>query len=104
MYKCRECGEGFSEPRLETHDEWSEYWGRPVAETLVVEYCPMCGSEEIEEVNECKICGSATKDIFSEYCDDCHADLSKALEAIEHDFGIDYESLQDMLAEHFGWR
>ena len=54
MYFCNECKGTFEEPK-ETEDFTSEYWGAVVHHTTTV--CPFCGSEEIDEMNKCDICG-----------------------------------------------
>ena len=92
------------EPHTRSYEEPSEYWGAQVSETFVVEMCPRCGSEEIEEVNECVICGHATGSVFKEFCLDCHDDLSKKLKYLQLYFRLDYDTLKDMIAEHFEWR
>ena len=101
MYLCTNCKEEFREPDLRTYEEPSEYWGRPVSEKFTVAMCPHCASEDIEEVNECKICGHATIDTFSSFCRDCHDDLSKKLTELQDRYRIDYYTLQDFIAEHF---
>ena len=101
IYKCQSCGEEFREPDRKSYEEPSEFWGAPVSETFVVEMCPRCASEDIEEVNECIVCGHATDDIFKYYCSDCHDEIGKYLEQIQETFGIDHEQLKDFISEHF---
>lgn len=100
IYKCLDCREYFAEPTTERIEEWSEYWGRPVAETIVKERCPHCGSEDITEVNECISCLRPTEATF---CKECHKELDEYLKAIQEVFDLDYEHLQEFIAEHFGW-
>lgn len=100
MYRCLDCKEHFRDPREERVEEWSEFWGRPVAEVIVRDRCPYCGSEDITEVNECEACGEPTERIF---CDECHRELDEYLDAIKYAFKIDHDQLQELIVEHFGW-
>ncbi len=47
-FKCRECKEGFDEPREEV--DWSEAWGHMVP--MYSHYCPHCGSEAYAEFDK----------------------------------------------------
>lgn len=67
MYICERCQETFDFPNVET-DFTSEYFGRPVNHKIGV--CPYCGSEEIEEMDKCEVCGEWT-DPGEELCDNC---------------------------------
>lgn len=91
------------EPHTRSYEEPSEYWGAQVSETFVVEMCPRCGSEDIEEVGECLSCGHATKDIFSQFCSDCHEIFDERLKVIENLFGISRRELEEFVIEHFEW-
>ena len=49
MYKCNDCKAVFTEP--DTYSEcMGEFWGMPAYETF--DRCPVCKSDDIEEVNE----------------------------------------------------
>ena len=49
MFKCNDCGNRFYEP--DTYRECiGEFWGMPAYETFSC--CPVCKSEEIEEVED----------------------------------------------------
>lgn len=102
MLRCQECGDVFREARLKTYDEPSEYWGAQVSEKWTVETCPSCGSDELEQVKPCPSCGEMVR-MDESFCDECHKELSEKLDEMQHFFGISYEDLQDMIAEHFGW-
>lgn len=45
MYKCRDCGEYFDEPKI--YYEKYEFWGTPVAEAFYV--CPCCEGSDFDE-------------------------------------------------------
>lgn len=100
MFKCLDCGEIFEEPSVETWNETSEYWGRPVNEPFTVYTCPSCGSDDLDKLNECPICGGPAEDDF---CADCHKYLEDRLEDITRELKTDYVTVQDLIAEHFGW-
>ena len=54
-YKCNECGFEFDE--AESYDERvGEFWGQPAYEEELI--CPHCKSSDIEDAEECEICGS----------------------------------------------
>lgn len=103
MYKCNSCKEGIKEPVVEIYREESEYFGRPVYEPITIYKCPHCGSDDIEEVQACEICGSATSDYFKHFCDFCHTNLEYDLEKIKEQYKLTQDKLEDMIAEHFGW-
>ena len=100
MYRCLDCKEIFDEPDARTWEEVSEYWGRPVGEKFTEYTCPSCGSDDIEEMNECSICGGPAEDDF---CPECHKYLEARLDEIERELKTDYLTLQELIAEHFGW-
>ena len=53
MYKCDNCSHKFDEPKiLET--TYEKYCGAPLETRtyLTLELCPMCGSDEFEEIEE----------------------------------------------------
>ena len=66
MYRCERCGELFTDPEMKT-EFVGEYMGSPANETYAV--CPLCGDEQIEEMNRC-ICGQ-WKAKTADYCDEC---------------------------------
>lgn len=103
IYRCQTCDETFREPDTIKWEEHSEYFGRPVSEILVRDICPYCKSEDITEVNECVSCTEPTESAESVFCKECHKELSEYLKAIQDVFNIDYEQLQEFIAEHFGW-
>ncbi len=103
MYICENCKEEFSEPEIKTIEEPCEYWGAQVSAYLHIETCPFCGSEDIEEVQACEICGHATSDFFRHFCDFCHKNFEYDLTQIKHDYKITQEQLEDLITEHFGW-
>ena len=45
MFKCRDCGEEFDEPKRLT--DWVEYWGQEVP--MYSYYCPYCESDDYDE-------------------------------------------------------
>lgn len=103
IYRCLDCNETFREPELKVYEEPSEYWGAQVSEEIVIELCPHCGSEDIDKVNECQICGNPTESIGRQFCDDCNKFFDRILEDIEYELKIDNDQLQDLITEHFGW-
>lgn len=46
MYRCNDCGADFEKPKIE-RDDWEEYY-----------VCPRCGSEELDEMQPCAVCGN----------------------------------------------
>lgn len=103
MWICTDCKEEFSSPNQTVYEEPCEYWGAQVSETIVVQTCPYCGSEDIEEVQACQICGSATPSYDKDFCEQCHRDFEGDLEQLKHDYKIDQDQLKDLITEHFGW-
>jgi len=57
LYHCNDCGEDCWEPtRYKTYDR-EEFWGAPVTNISIMEVCPACGSDDIDETVACKTCG-----------------------------------------------
>lgn len=100
MFKCLDCGATFPEPNVEQIEDPREYWGAACSETFVEYHCPYCGSDDVDEQNDCIICGEATEDGF---CKQCHVNLQHDLEQIQKDYKLTWGQLQDFIAEHFGW-
>lgn len=103
MYRCSRCKEAFLKPYIQEEVDHYEYFGRPVNRYTYIDRCPACGSEDIYETNTCKACGGATEDPRKDFCNECHRVLAKELEAAQEALGVDFETLQDFIAEHFGW-
>jgi len=101
MYRCHDCGEVFSEPSLVDVSQTHEYWGATVTEPLFEETCTACGSDWIEEVNRCGVCGEGTADDCKYFCIECHENLSFDLKMIQQEMDLDFEQLQDIILEHF---
>lgn len=68
MYICERCQETFDFPNVET-DFTSEYFGAIVNHKIGV--CPYCGSDEIDEMDKCDICGEWIAP-GEELCENCH--------------------------------
>ena len=58
MMHCNDCGETFWEDdvRTVTISEQYEVWGTNIIHDYIEEYCPYCGSEDIEKSKEDKAC------------------------------------------------
>lgn len=101
MYYCNNCGEYFEEPTTQTED-YGECHGRHV--TREYDACPCCGSDDIAEAVECRICGEPIPPFSTEeFCETCHAELENVLEEAGETLQTDRETLKDLIAEHFGW-
>lgn len=72
IYKCHDCGEAFNEPKIETWVERQD--GDPVRYRLL--FCPYCGSEDIDEAEECSECGEYHFELFNGICAGCLKDLA----------------------------
>jgi len=84
MYKCNSCGEEFSPDDAE-QETFIEYHGTSV----VSDICPHCGSSNIEEMYECKVCGNlfTDSDLTDYVCDNCISENATLENAIK--FGND---------------
>lgn len=52
MYRCWNCDAVFEEPVYKEFTEHYEAWGREFSEKYTESYCPKCGDEEFEEIEE----------------------------------------------------
>ena len=48
-YICSDCGAIFDEPERQ---QWTENHGDGITEKWVTQVCPVCGSDEYEEIGE----------------------------------------------------
>lgn len=73
MFKCMHCGHEFEEIDRKHYDNSTGVWE---------EYCPNCGSEDIEEAAQCEICGDwhAADYLHCGVCEKC-AELDDPREA-----------------------
>lgn len=49
MLACSDCGHTFKEP---VYDRFCENHGNGIVEPWIVKRCPVCGSDDIEEIEE----------------------------------------------------
>lgn len=81
MYYCQNCGAEFERP-ARCREAVGEYMGRTAYEDF--EACPNCGSEEIDEMKKCEICGEHVPEhkmaacVTRDVCEDC----CRALESV----------------------
>lgn len=107
IYYCHDCGEFFDKEDIRIkcisqgdYSEPSEYeW-----------YCPHCGSEDIEEAEECEFCGEPVKpDSRIHFCEDCieYFDymIEQMVEVIANEWGCPpakaKEALLEFIAEKY---
>ena len=77
MFVCLHCGHSFEEAHNRYNRRWSDSDDSE-------QYCPNCGSEDIEEAEQCSICGEwHSEDALSggvcEKCLDKHATIENAI-------------------------
>lgn len=71
-YICNNCGAVVDTDKLRTvREEVGEYWGSPAYDSYGV--CPCCGSEDLEEGEECVCCGEVfpREEMYGNVCLDC---------------------------------
>lgn len=66
MYRCNDCGADFGNPKIE-RDDWEEYY-----------VCPRCGSEELDEMQPCAVCGNPAY-LGETLCSSCKTDFENEL-------------------------
>lgn len=89
MYYCENCKNEFEEPSKEK-TTFESYYGIGnlfnSQQDFILEKCPHCGNEEIEEMGTCDNCGYPCRDIYltdteeliggvGNLCPDCMRDL-----------------------------
>lgn len=82
MYICEDCGERFEEPALyiEAHTDG----GNAVASGYVGR-CPVCRSEDIDELERCHLCGEYAEELnINGCCEACESALRKKLSELLH--------------------
>lgn len=102
MYYCMDCGAEFDLPERHREDV-GEYMGRTAYEDFYA--CPFCGSEEIDEMMKCEICGEhvpyhkMAAGVRRDVCEDCCRELETAAAAILYKelSAEDYEIIAEWL-------
>lgn len=65
MWLCNDCKNEFTEPKMRKTTFESEYGVShlfPTSHECTIKECPVCGSDDIEELRECDICGEYVPD------------------------------------------
>lgn len=76
-YECLHCGYVFSEP-AHLLPERLEHFGTPC--TMSGEsVCPVCGSDDFEEMHHCRNCGEMARELENGLCKDCMQALANRL-------------------------
>lgn len=102
MY-CTDCGEFFEECDASTvYEHHSELNGTGGITSEEFMACPYCNSTDIEEANECEICGQPTR---NHYCEDCVSDFFADLDEFFGKEEVRYgkplkESLYDLTSSY----
>ena len=107
MYYCRDCNTEFERPK-EVKDKHSELngMGGVTYETFCV--CPNCGSDWIEEMEKCEMCGEWSVDLElfgrTDICDECRKKIEAKLidlrDYIQAEGDIDdYKEAEDIALE-----
>ena len=102
MYICDNCKHIFEEP-AEQYDFTSECWGAPVTHSVNV--CPNCGSDEIDEMDKCDVCGEYIAP-GEGVCDNCRGLIRDIVGYIRHrvnytamKYNLTYEELMYRIIE-----
>ena len=98
---CHSCGNYFPQDETKSRREYHHEIDGSFYENIFI--CPMCGSSEIEEVDNCISCGEPEIDTDDGLCPDCKAailaDLDKWVQ--EHKRGeIDENVLMEMMVRY----
>ena len=62
--------------------------------------CDICGSDDVQEVEHCSICGRPAIDTF---CADCKDTVADTLEGLQQTLGANKHDFEDIVAEYFMW-
>ncbi len=96
MYKCNNCGAVCTEPDT-IYD--SVPYGSTYVDYPSGDKCPSCGSDDIEEVEECKMCGewaAVEYDLCQNCIDDIHQQVKRITDNLKG-IGIDLAVLDDII-------
>lgn len=96
MYRCKDCGAIFSDPKEE---RWYETHGEldtgNKTEIRYIYHCPECYGTMYENVYECEAChdGWATSD----YCPRCMKKATEAVESLQKAIGTNWQTAVDLI-------
>ena len=77
MYRCKICDTVFDEPALVEDSQWhSEV---QAFEKMYFGLCPVCGTEEYEEIDLCRICGEPLHRSDEKTCAKCSSRVRRAI-------------------------
>lgn len=100
MFICKDCGAVFEEPDV-TYDDPSPSGVALPSGAYEYEFCPECGSDDIEVADECASCGEYI--IGKTLCDDCKSWLVDRLVKLREDLGITQDEFEEAICEIFEW-
>lgn len=88
MYICIYCGHHFDEPHNRYNRRWSD-------SDDSVQYCPNCGSEDIEEAGHCIKCGDyfPIDEMIGSICKECVEKRATRANAYLYAIASDYEDI-----------
>lgn len=100
VWYCNECGELFRETDAGTRRAVEEDDTYPWVQIMT---CPCCGSDELEEAEECERCGEPIAP-GQTFCEACESDLKGAFEEAVKGLGGDYVKAKDCLLDFIAER
>ena len=98
MYRCKDCGGFFEEPL------YRKEYGPRDADALfgyeLYSHCPYCGSEDIEEADECRSCGEYIPQ-GQTVCENCREDILQGMLEMADDMKMTFDDFQMAVEEVF---
>lgn len=99
MYYCHNCENFFSEYELEEETvRTGVYAPDGYEEHFTADVCPHCGSDELEEVNDCPICGDPCLP-GEHFCDNCRQEMRAQLTDIFSEWAVRHRVYKADIAE-----
>ena len=74
-FMCDECDAIFSEEDAGSRPSVLEDGMRPWDRVMT---CPVCGSDELRQLDHCELCGEPNTDALSKFCPDCQSVIDDA--------------------------
>lgn len=108
---CNDCGSYFDETEMEQEVEYhSELKGMGGINYETFGVCPYCRSEDIQECEQCDLCGDQVNKTYyisgKDLCEDCanklKAIMTEAKDKVVAELNVDSLDAEDLITYYFG--
>jgi predicted amidophosphoribosyltransferase len=93
MYQCNKCNARFDTPDKTTIIHYEV----DTSQKETISICPVCGSDNFEEVTICPGCSYHYIKSNEDYCNECYQDVSRAVDELANWKQLSREEIIDLI-------